>query len=245
MMPAFQSSAVYLRENGGERFILTSSRENGLFTGREFARLYRTVLKQEPRIKLLTPKHCRHTYFVLYDTLSLEEESIFEEQEDGSEEDESHVPEVDTVPEEISAGEARVLQIESKASPVSTTDDTSSPAAAAPVSEKAPHKPAAMRLPDTIWKAPAQPKESRNKVPSDNNPKGLERPPRDKKDEAGTIFGFKAGDRIRYKGIGYGVITKMTPLKHGRDAIVQINFANSQKSGKYMMQAASRFMQKI
>ena len=53
---------IYLREHGGEKYIWTSSRENGLYTVEEFRNRYMYVMKKLPGVTYRTPHCCRHTY---------------------------------------------------------------------------------------------------------------------------------------------------------------------------------------
>lgn len=61
----YRPYAIYLREHGGERFIWTSARENGLYTIEEFRSLYNRVMKRIPGITYRSPHCCRHTYITM------------------------------------------------------------------------------------------------------------------------------------------------------------------------------------
>ena len=56
---------IFLREHGGEKYIWTSPRENGLYTVEEFRNLYNRALKNIPGITYRSPHSCRHTYITM------------------------------------------------------------------------------------------------------------------------------------------------------------------------------------
>ena len=58
----FQPYVKYLRDHGGEQFIWTSDRENGLYTVEEFRNHYNRILKAIPGVSYHSPHCCRHTY---------------------------------------------------------------------------------------------------------------------------------------------------------------------------------------
>lgn len=257
VLPDFQSSAVYLREHGGDKFVLTSSRENGLFTSREFHGLYNTVMESVPGVPFFPPTDCRRTHFVLYDTAAPLEDILSDEgdREENLTHEISDTPAEDSSPISVVI-ETQPVHVEEPAIPDVNNDEfpavenvTTPPAiiASSPTAKKTPDSHHSIPLPDTIWKNPTPPHTNSpvSIQPSHNKREGLERTVgAQTKESSASVFGFQAGDRIRYFGIGLGVITKMIPLRNG-DAMAQINFANSQKSGRYMMKAAARLMQKI
>lgn len=63
-IPAGARSCVrYLRENGGEKYIWTSSRsDNSLCTVGSFRKKFYRTVAQVPAVRRLTPHCCRHTY---------------------------------------------------------------------------------------------------------------------------------------------------------------------------------------
>ena len=58
----YQPYVKYLHDHGGEKFIWTSDRENGLYTVEEFRNHYNRVLKAIPGVRYHSPHCCRHTY---------------------------------------------------------------------------------------------------------------------------------------------------------------------------------------
>ena len=58
----FQPYVRRLRELGGDRYIWTSERENGLYTVEEFRNRYKRAVKKVPGVKYRSPHCCRHTY---------------------------------------------------------------------------------------------------------------------------------------------------------------------------------------
>ena len=61
----FQSHVRYLREHGGDRYLWTSPRENGLFTIEEFRNRYNRAIKTVPGVTYRSPHCCRHTYITM------------------------------------------------------------------------------------------------------------------------------------------------------------------------------------
>lgn len=57
-----RSCVRYLYEHGGEQYIFTSERENGLYAVSEFRNRYKTMLKKIPGVRCLPPHCCRHTF---------------------------------------------------------------------------------------------------------------------------------------------------------------------------------------
>ena len=62
VLKEYRPYVLYLKEHGGDKFIWTSSRENGLFTVEEFRNRYNRIMKKLPGVTYYPPHCCRHTY---------------------------------------------------------------------------------------------------------------------------------------------------------------------------------------